>query len=136
MQMQTTHKKSALEFLKTLDLEIYEAFNEGGSLHPDLTNALLELLYGTLYQRGQLSLRERILVTIAILMSSGNMAPQLAAQTRIALKNGIKHEELMEIAFQISPFSGFANAINALNVVDSVVDTLDDPRNDGEPSAG
>lgn len=87
---------------------------------------MIEHLYGNLYQRSQLSLRERLLVTIAVLMSSGNMAPQLALQSQIALKNGIKSEELMEIALQISTFVGFATAINAVNIVDSVADTIDD----------
>ena len=115
-----------MEFLKILDSEIYDRFKENNSPYPDLTNAMIEHLYGNLYQRSQLSLRERLLVTIAVLMSSGNMAPQLALQSQIALKNGIKSEELMEIALQISTFVGFATAINAVNIVDSVADTIDD----------
>jgi alkylhydroperoxidase/carboxymuconolactone decarboxylase family protein YurZ len=125
--MQAMNKKTALDFLKTLDSEVYEGFKENVSPCPDLTNALIEHLYGNLYQRSQISLRERLLVTIAVLMASGNMmGPQLALQLRIALKNGIKREELMEVAFQISVFCGFANAINASNIVESMADLFGD----------
>lgn len=123
--MQKMNYKPATEFLKLLDCEVYDALSDNDSPYPDLTNSLIELLYGNLYQRGQLSLRERLLVTIAALIHSANMRPQLTTQLHIGLKNGIKAEELMEVAFQISPFCGFANAINAVNVIDSVADAVE-----------
>jgi 4-carboxymuconolactone decarboxylase len=126
MTIQSLNHQPALEILKSLDPQLGQIFEEESSPCPELTEALIEYLYGNLYQRDQLSLRERLLVTIAILMSSGNMKPQLATQTQIALKNGIKREELMEVALQISVFCGFANAINAANIVDSVADSFDD----------
>ena len=132
--MQTINKPG-LEFLKGLDLETWERLSEDDFPHPLLRKALIEHLYGCLYQRGDLSLRERLLVTIAALMSSGNMMPQLGVQLQIALKNGIKPEELMEVAFQISAFSGFANAINAAYVVDSVVDSVNGPSDESTRSS-
>lgn len=123
--MQNPNPKSAIEFLEFLDPAISEQFTKETVPHPDLTNALLQHLYGNLYQRSQLSLRERLLVTIGALMFSGDLVPQLALQIRIALRHGISSEELMEVAFQISAFSGFGKAINAVNVVDSVADSVD-----------
>jgi 4-carboxymuconolactone decarboxylase len=119
------NRKPPLEFLESLDQDVRDAFKDGAP-YPDLTNALITHLYGNLYQRDQLNLRERLLVTIAVLMFSGNMQPQLATQTRIALKNGITRQDLMEVALQISAFGGFANSINAAYVVDSVADTIED----------
>lgn len=114
-----------MEFLDSLDPEIAQGFAEFQKQSPDLGGAFIERLYGDLYQRERLSLRERFLVVISSLIVSGQMQAQLATQVRLTLKSGMTREELMEVALQVSVFSGFGCAMNAMSVIDAVADQLE-----------
>jgi 4-carboxymuconolactone decarboxylase len=115
-------QKSGIEFLKSIDPESAEIMAEMRTRFPDLVDAFIGRLYGDAYQREGLTFRERILVTIAGVIASSSMESQLIGQARIALKNKITQEELMEIVQQVAVFSGFAKAINAALIIDSVVE--------------
>lgn len=117
------NRKPALEFLQLLDPNGAKTISNMKAKAPDLVEALINSLYGEAYQREKLTLRERFLVTIAAIMASGNMHPQLAYQTELALRNGVNRDELMEIAYQISPLCGYATAINSMAIIDGVADS-------------
>jgi 4-carboxymuconolactone decarboxylase len=117
--------KKALDFMNSLDPGASEAMAGMIAVFPDLVNPFIERLYGDVYQRDQLKLRERLLVTVAVLMASGKPEPQIAIQLRFALKNGVSREELMEVALQISVFNGFATGISAAHVIDAVADEVE-----------
>jgi len=118
-------RKPAIEFLNSIDPETAETISLLRNKSPELVDALIERLYGEVYQRDKLTLRERLLVTVASLMTSGHMQPQLAMQTRLALKYGLTREELMEIVLQVSVYSGLGHAVNAMTVIDAVADQLE-----------
>lgn len=117
--------KTALDFLATIDPVMAESFANIERKSPEAVRELFERLYGHLYQRDGLPLRERFLVTIAGLISSGQTQAQFATQIRLALKSGITREELAEVALQLSIFSGFAHSINAVAVIENVADQLE-----------
>lgn len=111
-------KTNGFDFLSTFDPGTHESLLEIQPLCGDLVDSLADRLYGDLYQRNKLTLRERLLVTIAGLIEQGNTHAQLKTQLRLALKNGISREELMELANQMSAFSGYAKAMNAAMLID------------------
>lgn len=115
-------QKSGMEFLETLDPAGPRNLNKIRARCPELVDALVQRLYGEIYQRGKLTLRERFLVSIAVTMASGNMHSQLVYQSKLALRHGLTREELMEIALQISVFSGLATAINSMLILDEVTE--------------
>jgi 4-carboxymuconolactone decarboxylase len=117
--------KPGLDFLTALDPDAADGIKQARRISPELIDALIERLYGNAYQRDKLTLRERFLVTIAALVSAGNMEGPMATQSRLALKSGVSREELMELVFQVSVFSGFGIALNAIVVIDAVADQLD-----------
>src|SRR5579862_6294543 len=77
-------KQKALDFARALDSTSFEGLSELRVMCPDLVDAHIEHLYGDVYQRNGLTLRERLLVSVAILMMSGNLQPQLMNQIKIA----------------------------------------------------
>ena len=136
-------KQKALDFARALDSTSFEGLSELRVMYPDLVDAHIEHLYGDVYQRNGLTLRERLLVSVAMLMISSNLQPQLMNQAKIALKNNIRREELLEVAYQLSAFAGFPAAINAASLLDAVAQQYDVERMaemqvavDGSPSSG
>jgi len=119
------NNKPALEFLNSIDPVAAESLKQLRQKAPELVDVLIERLYGEAYQRDKLTLRERAFVTIASLAASGNMNPQLATQIRLALKIGATREELMEVIYQISVFSGLGCATNAMIIIDAVADKVE-----------
>jgi 4-carboxymuconolactone decarboxylase len=118
-------KKSVTEFLKTFDPQVSEAIGVLSANFPELANPFVERLYGDLYQRDTLTLRERLLITIAMLAASDKTDLQLPMQLGIALKQGVRREELMEIALQISVFCGFASAMRLAITIDTLADEFE-----------
>lgn len=117
--------KPAFDFLNSIDPETADGIARIRNRCPELVDSLLERLYGEAYQRDRLTLRERLLVTVAALMVSAHTEAQLATQARLALKAGLNREELMEVAFQISVLSGLGHAMNGMVVIDAVADQLE-----------
>lgn len=113
-------KSSAIDFLKSLDPDGPEIVARMNSVNSALSESLVERLYGDVYQRPALELRTRLLVTIGALAAGGDMKPQLIYQTKLAFLNGVTLDEVNEVLLQISVFSGFSRAVNAMNVVDAL----------------
>jgi 4-carboxymuconolactone decarboxylase len=117
--------KSGLEFLASLDSTTAEGLAKLRQMSPEIVDGLVNRLYGEIYQRDMLSRRERFLITIASLVASAHVDSQLAVQARLALKNGLTRDELMETALQVSVYLGYCNAINAMVIFDAVADQLE-----------
>ncbi len=87
---------------------------------PALSDWVAEFAYGTVYDRPGLGLKERELVTVAVLAAMGNAPTQLRAHLRGALKAGCSKVELQEALMQLSVYAGFPVAINALVIAREV----------------
>lgn len=81
---------------------------------PDFARLVIEFAFGDIYAREALDLRSRELIAIAALAALGNGAPQLRVHVESAAKAGISKAEVVEILMQISLYSGFPTALNAL----------------------
>lgn len=82
----------------------------------DLGKYMVNFVFGDIYSRPGLPLRERELVTIAVLVALGRET-QLKTRLRTALNVGATPEELEEVIIQTVPFAGFPTAIGAIMVL-------------------
>jgi 4-carboxymuconolactone decarboxylase len=80
----------------------------------DLGRMIVEFAFGDIYTRPGLSLRDRELVTVAMLAAMGAREPQLDVHLRAARNVGISRDELEEVIIQTVPYAGFPTAINAM----------------------
>ena len=89
----------------------------------DLGRYIVEFVYGDIYRRDGLSLRQREMVTVAVLTALSR-EPQLRVHLGTALLAGLSVAELEEIIIQTMVFAGFPTAINALTLLKQVVANL------------
>jgi 4-carboxymuconolactone decarboxylase len=85
----------------------------------DLGRLILEVAYGDVYSRPGLSLRERQIATVAILVALGRSS-QLPVHLRASLKAGITEDELREIIIQTAVLAGFPPAMNAMSTLKTI----------------
>jgi 4-carboxymuconolactone decarboxylase len=94
-------------------------------ISPDLTMYLIEHP-GEIYDRPGLSLRDREIATIAVLVALGNAPQQLGAHVRAGLRAGLTEDEIMEIVIQMFLYAGFPASLNGMMVVKEI---FDEPEN-------
>lgn len=82
------------------------------ALDEDLWRIISEANFGTIWARPGLSLRDRELVCMAILIAIG--APGVSIHFKNAHKLGFTDEELKEIIIQTIPYSGLPKALGAM----------------------
>jgi len=75
-----------------------------------------QVLFGDLWRREQLSLRDRSLLTIAALVAGGT-PEQLPFHLRLARENGLSGEELAEAITHLAFYAGWPRAASALTVL-------------------
>jgi len=80
----------------------------------DLGRHIVEFVFGEVYERSGLSLRDRELITVAMLAAIGAREPQLDVHLRGALNVGVTVQELREVMVHVAPYAGFPAAINAM----------------------
>jgi len=90
-----------------------------GDFAPKLAELTDEVLYGDVWERPELSKRDRSLVTVAALVAL-NRPDQLRSHLRIARENGVTQEELIETITHLAFYAGWPNAVNAIGVAREV----------------
>ncbi len=86
-----------------------------GDFAPKLVELTDRVLFGDVWERQDLSKRDRSLVTVAALIAL-NRPEQLRFHLDKALDNGLKKEELIEVITHLAFYSGWPNAMNAIMV--------------------
>jgi 4-carboxymuconolactone decarboxylase len=92
-----------------------------GDFDPKLAELTDDVLYGDIWERPQLSKRDRSLVTVAALIAL-NRPEQLRSHLIMARKNGVTQEELVETITHLAFYCGWPNAVNAISVAKEVFD--------------
>ncbi len=90
-----------------------------GDFDPKLAELTDNVLYGDIWERPQLSKRDRSLVTVAALIAM-NRPDQLRAHLRIARQNGVTQEELIETITHLAFYAGWPSAVTAIGVAREV----------------
>ena len=78
-----------------------------------------------MWQRPDLSPRDRSLITVAALVALGRDA-QLTGHLQRALVNGLTRDELAEAITHLAFYAGWPTAMSATTVLAQVTDTLPD----------
>ena len=86
---------------------------------PGLAALTDDVLYGDVWQRPELSPRDRSLVTISVLIATGNTAP-LNGHLNRAFTNGVKPGEASALLAHLAIYCGWPRAVSALEVYDQV----------------
>lgn len=90
-------------------------------MHPEFGEILRRLIFGDVFATGTLDDRTRELVTVTCLATLQTL-PQLRAHSAAALKVGVTPVELREAMYQLAPFVGFPRTLNAIGVIDEVLE--------------
>jgi 4-carboxymuconolactone decarboxylase len=90
-----------------------------GDFAPKLAELTDDVLYGDVWERTELSKRDRSLVTVAALIAM-NRPDQLRSHLVRARENGVTQEELIETITHLAFYSGWPNAVTAIAVAREV----------------
>lgn len=82
---------------------------------PKLVEMTHQYVYGDVWERPQLSKRDRSLVTIAALVALG-WEEQLNSHMARGLGNGLTREEISEVVTHLALYSGWPSAMTAAHV--------------------
>jgi len=84
-----------------------------GDFAPKLVELTDRVLFGDIWERQELSKRDRSLVTVAALVAM-NRPEQLRFHLVKALDNGLKKEELIEVITHLAFYSGWPSSMSAI----------------------
>jgi 4-carboxymuconolactone decarboxylase len=90
-----------------------------GGIAPKLADLTDRVLYADIWERPQLSKRDRSLVTVAALIAL-HRPDQLRSHLTLARQNGVTEEELVETITHLAFYAGWPNSVTAVSVAKEV----------------
>ena len=86
-----------------------------GDFSPKLVQITDDVLFGDIWERPELSKRDRSLITVAALVAL-NRPDQLRFHLGRAVENGVRKEELIEAITHLAFYSGWPTAMTAMTI--------------------
>lgn len=86
---------------------------------PKLVELTTDVLFGDVWERPDLSKRDRSLITVAALVAL-NRTEQLSFHIPHALKNGVTKEEIVESITHLAFYSGWPTAMSAIKLAKDI----------------
>ena len=86
-----------------------------GDFAPKLVSLTTEVLFADIWERTELSPRDRSLITVAALIATGSTG-QLTGHLARAQANGLTQTELKEVITQFAFYAGWPRAMSAMAV--------------------
>jgi 4-carboxymuconolactone decarboxylase len=93
-----------------------------GDFAPKLVSLTDDVLFGDIWERAELSKRDRSLVTVAALITNGS-TEQLKGHLARAKDNGLSEAELKEVIIHLAFYAGWPRAMSAVTVAKEVFAT-------------
>jgi 4-carboxymuconolactone decarboxylase len=90
-----------------------------GDFAPGLVGYTDDVLFGQVWKRPELSPKDRSLITVAALTTSGN-TDQLVYHLGLAKQNGATETELIETITHLAFYAGWPKAMSAMAVAKQV----------------
>ena len=87
-----------------------------GDIAPKLAQLTDDVLFGDVWERPQLSKRDRSLVTCAALVATGK-TEQMSFHFPRAIENGVTQDELVEMITHLAFYVGWPSAVSAITRV-------------------
>jgi 4-carboxymuconolactone decarboxylase len=91
-----------------------------GDFLPKMVSLTDETLFGDIWERRELSPRDRSLITVAALITNGN-TEQLSGHLARARENGVTDEQLKEVIVHLAFYAGWPRAMSAIAVAKNVL---------------
>src|SRR5712664_4769435 len=88
------------------------AYKAIGNFAPKLVELSDKVLFGDIWERPQLSKRDRSLITCAALVAMGK-TEQMTFHFPRAIENGVTEDELIELITHLSFYAGWPSAMSA-----------------------
>lgn len=90
-----------------------------GDFAPKLVDLTDDVLFGDVWERPELSKRDRSLVVVTSLITSSSFE-QLPNHLRLARQNGLTEAELKEAIIHLAFYAGWPKAMSAIQIAKSV----------------
>jgi 4-carboxymuconolactone decarboxylase len=116
MSDEERYERGRARFLEVHDEKALRAVEGLG----DMGRSIVEFVYGDIYLRPGLSLRDRELAAVATLVALGRSS-QLPQHLRAGLKVGVTPDELREVILQTAAIAGFPPAMNAMSTLKTIL---------------
>lgn len=87
-----------------------------GDVAPKLAQLTDEVLFGDVWERPELSKRDRSLATVSALIAL-NRPEQLRFHLGFAIRNGVSEAELVELVTHLAFYAGWPSAMSAILLV-------------------
>ena len=84
-----------------------------GDIAPKLAQLTDDVLFGDVWERPQLSKRDRSLITCAALIAMGK-TEQMSFHFPRAIENGVTPDELIELITHLAFYAGWPSAMSAI----------------------
>lgn len=110
------YQRGRARFLEVHDQKALDSVEGLG----DLGRYIVEFVYGDIYSRPGLSVRDREVAAVATLVALGRSS-QLPQHLRASLKAGLTPDELREVILQTATIAGFPPAMNAMSTLKNIV---------------
>ena len=91
-----------------------KVINSLNDISPDLGKYIIEYAFEDVYSRQDLDIKSKEIAVVACLTAMGNAKLQLKVHINAALNTGCSIAEVHEVILQMSAYSGFPSAINAM----------------------
>ena len=98
-----------------------------GDIAPKLAQLTDDVLFGDVWERPQLSKRDRSLITCAALVAAGK-TEQMSFHFPRAIENGVSKEELIELITHLAFYVGWPNAMSAIGRARELFNATNDGR--------
>ena len=95
-----------------------------GTMHEDFLQITVENLFGDIWNRPGLELRERSLITVAALTVLARER-ELKVHLRGALNAGISREKINEIMIHLAHYGGWPVGVNGLRIAKELFKEID-----------
>ena len=93
-------------------------------LRSNVNRWLADNCFGDYYTRNGLNDREREMITFCFILAQGGCENQLRGHTAGNIMAGNDKAKLYSIVEQCMPYIGYPRTLNAMNIIDEVVDQL------------
>ncbi len=104
--------------------KLFGAAPEPSEHFKDIMDISVEHLFGDIWTRPGLAMRDRSMITVAALIVL-NREAQLRVHLRGALNVGISREEIKEMMIHLAHYGGWPVAMTGMRVADEVFKELD-----------
>ena len=91
-----------------------------GDFSPKMVELTDGVVFGDIWERPELSKRDRSLITVATLIAGGH-TEQLPGHLRRALDNGVTRTELVEVITHLAFYAGWPRAMSAITVAKQIL---------------